>query len=236
MPITSAFPPSQPSHGARPGLAHRSAADAHDAFGGGARRWLWPCCVTLLLAGCGGAAAATASSDDVPLAHPRPDAVPAIVGDELAAAVHLRVNAERARAGLPPLAWQPGLVAAARGHSLDMAERDYFSHTAPDGGTFSSRYTAAGFICRVPLGPGRFATGGENIAQTHLFAGYSVDQDGTRTPIGWRTTAQIADRIVQGWMDSPGHRENILRPHWRSQAIGISFDASGRVFATQNFC
>ena len=201
-----------------------------------ALRWLAPYGLALMLASCGGVAAATESSDDVTLAHPRPAAVRAIVGDELAAAVHQRVNVERARAGLAPLAWQAGLVGAARGHSLDMARREYFSHTAPDGGTFSSRYAAAGFKCMVPIGPSRFATGGENLAQTHLFAGHQVAEDRSRTPFGWRTTAEIADRIVQGWMESPGHRENILRAYWRSHAIGVAFDPSGKVFATQNFC
>ena len=88
----------------------------------------------------------------------------------------------------------------------------------------------------MPIEANRFATGGENIAQTHTYAGFRVSPSGQRTPVGWRTLDEIANRVVQGWMDSPGHRENILRPYWRTQAIGVAIDSQGRVFATENFC
>ncbi len=42
-------------------------------------------------------------------------------------------NGERARAGLPPLAADARLTAAAQGHSADMVARDFYSHTSPDG-------------------------------------------------------------------------------------------------------
>ncbi len=154
----------------------------------------------------------------------------------LARRIHELVNVERVRFGLQPLAWQPGLAAVATGHSKDMANRDYFSHQSPDGGTFLTRYSAGGFRCQVPIEGNRFATGGENIAQTHTYAGFRVAPNGQRTPVGWRTVDEIANRVVQGWMDSPGHRDNILRAYWRTEAIGVAIDSQGRVFVTENFC
>lgn len=65
------------------------------------------------------------------------------------------VNRERARARCRPLVVDSRLVRAARGHSLDMARRNYFAHTTPAGVTFSTRITRAGY---------RWSRAGENIA------------------------------------------------------------------------
>ena len=53
------------------------------------------------------------------------------------------------------LTWNTTLLAAARGHSADMAQKNYFSHTSQDGRTAGQRITAAGY---------NWSTFGENIA------------------------------------------------------------------------
>ncbi len=55
------------------------------------------------------------------------------------------VNEERARAGAGPLEIDVRLVAAARGHSEDMAEGRFLSHTGSDGSTPSRRMLDAGY-------------------------------------------------------------------------------------------
>jgi uncharacterized protein YkwD len=57
------------------------------------------------------------------------------------------VNAARAAAATPcpPVTVDPRLTAAAQGHSDDMAARDYFSHTTPEGVTFDQRIKSAGY-------------------------------------------------------------------------------------------
>jgi uncharacterized protein YkwD len=65
-------------------------------------------------------------------------------------------NTERANHGLRPLEWDSRLGSAARSHSADMARRDFFSHTTPEGITFNQRITRAGFSWRLT---------GENIAR-----------------------------------------------------------------------
>ncbi len=55
------------------------------------------------------------------------------------------VNVERAAEGLPPLSYDAGLGAAARGHSEDMGLQNYFSHTGLDGRTACGRVTDAGY-------------------------------------------------------------------------------------------
>ncbi|MEV0738840.1 CAP domain-containing protein [Streptomyces sp. NPDC050549] len=105
-------------------------------------------------------------------------------------------NAERAGAGLRPLAVDPLLAAAAQEHSTDMVARAFYSHTSPDGSQPWDRAAAAG---------SRRRTIGENIAC------------GQRSP----------GEVVEGWMNSPGHRANILKPDFTH--IGIGFAGGGQM-------
>ncbi|MGV9254472.1 sigma-70 family RNA polymerase sigma factor [Streptomyces sp. NPDC003697] len=82
-----------------------------------------------------------------------PSARPAPAGT--VARVVALVNQERAAAGCGPLTQDSQLDAAAQGHSDDMAARDFFDHTNPDGADPGGRITAAGY---------RWSTYGENIA------------------------------------------------------------------------
>jgi len=46
---------------------------------------------------------------------------------------------------------------------------------------------------------------------------------------------EIAEVIVQGWMGSPGHRQNILSLNWKVEAIGIAISSDDKVYITENF-
>ncbi|MBH5333480.1 sigma-70 family RNA polymerase sigma factor [Streptomyces pactum] len=113
------------------------------------------------------------------------------------------VNAERARNGCAPMSVNSRLTAAAQGHSDDMARRDFFDHTNPDGAGPGERITAAGY---------RWSTYGENIAA------------------GQRTAADV----MRSWMDSPGHRANILNCSFTEIGIGYR-EGAGGPWWTQNF-
>ncbi|GHG53888.1 CAP domain-containing protein [Streptomyces griseocarneus] len=113
-------------------------------------------------------------------------------------------NAERAAAGLPPLAADPRLAVAARDHSTDMARRDFYSHTTPEGREPWDRARAAGAAHRAI---------GENIA------------------CGQRTPAEV----VRGWMNSPGHRANILTPGFTHLGVGYAPGGRAGTYWTQLF-
>ncbi len=157
-------------------------------------------------------------------------------GSQLARAVHKEVNRVRQEHGLSPLAWQPNLSPIAYGHSRDMSVRRFFAHINPDGEGPHQRYLKAGFRCRVPIGERRFLTAGENIFSGHRVRTWKVFPDGRRQEHHYSTLAALADRVVVGWLNSPPHRENLLRPAWRSEAIGVYIDGAGAVRVTQNFC
>lgn len=119
--------------------------------------------------------------------------------------VHDRVNAERALEGLPALVWDDDVAEVATQHSIDMDVRDYFSHTNPDGALPWDRLTAAG----VP-----YSSAGENIY--------------------WASWSATAAQAVEAWMNSPGHRDNILRTGWTHTGIGVH-EGSGGSWWTQVF-
>lgn len=136
-----------------------------------------------------------------------------IASDEIEARIHERVNQIRADHGLPSVEHDDEVASIARTHSHDMGERGYFSHVNPEGEGPHDR-----FGDRFP----RECRGvGENLAVVGTASTTDADD--------------IAEKIVEGWMDSEGHRENILTEKWDSQGIGV-YLADQRAFATQNFC
>ncbi len=97
-------------------------------------------------------------------------------------------NRERAKAGLGSLKWNVVLAAAATAHVLDMKLRKFFAHENPDGESPFERIDA------LFKGGNPFAWMGENIAK-----GFSD-----------------VDSVCKAWMESPGHRANIMRPQFDS--------------------
>ncbi|WP_205544031.1 CAP domain-containing protein [Rubrobacter indicoceani] len=98
-------------------------------------------------------------------------------------------NQVRKNNGLSKLCVHPRLVKAARGHSRDMIDRGYFSHTTQGTGqNAGQRITAAGYPWR---------TYGENI--------------------GYNSTPEA---MHNAWMNSSGHRTNILNRNFKEVGIG----------------
>ena len=130
---------------------------------------------------------------------------------EYESAIHRLINEQRVSHGVAPLIWNEQVAEMARLHSKDMLENRFFDHTNLQGQSVWDRYTAARITC---------ATGGENIYLE---------------PSAFPQSASSAHSIVRGWMDSSGHRSNILNNAFTSHGIGVAVDV-GKVYATQNFC
>lgn len=112
------------------------------------------------------------------------------------------VNAERAKVGCTPVQPSAGLARLAGAFSADMAARNFFDHTDPDGATPWSRAQAAGID----------SLGAENIARGQ------VD----------------ATAVMVSWMNSDGHRANILNCDFTTLGVGVHF-ADGGPWWTQDF-
>ena len=52
----------------------------------------------------------------------------------------------------------------------------------------------------------------------------------------WNTLEQVAQQAVNGWMNSEGHRKNIVDTHFTQEGIGIAFSTDEKIYVTENFC
>lgn len=111
---------------------------------------------------------------------------------QLAAEVLELVNQERAKVGAPALLYDQRATDAAKAHSEDMKAQNFFAHTSPDGFSVSDRLGV--------VKAGDYKSAGENIAQ------------------GQTTAAQV----MQSWMNSPGHKANILNPDFTHLGVGVA--------------
>ncbi len=148
-----------------------------------------------------------------PLAYPQPSRGPGIYFlTEVESEVLRLANEARRRQALPPLAADPTLTDAARRHSGDMLARGFFSHVNPEGLSSSQR---------LPRNYARnLGQSGENI--------WMGSGQNTRDP------RRLAGVIMASLMASPGHRQNLLDPHYNHLGVGVA--AWGQeVRATQDF-
>jgi uncharacterized protein YkwD len=150
--------------------------------------------------------------------------------------IHELTNSQRLQNGLSTLSYDSFLADIARGHSWDMVQRNFFEHVNPDGDSARDRGDAAGYPCIRVIGQYTYSGISENLYMGHRASAYYTNADGEVTSYDWRTLEDIAQVTVNGWMESPGHRENILAPQISYQGIGITFGPDDRVYATQNFC
>jgi uncharacterized protein YkwD len=141
------------------------------------------------------AAMPAVAAADCPGADAQPSEIS--IGD-YAASLLCVVNDQRRQFGRRQLAPQRNLARAAGRHSSEMVAGAYFAHTSPDGVTFVDRLQQANFIPRSD----RWRAG-ENLA-----AG--------------RGTLGTPASIVQGWMNSKGHRRNLLDPGYTMVGIGVT--------------
>ncbi|MHA3916383.1 CAP domain-containing protein [Halovulum sp. GXIMD14793] len=119
-----------------------------------------------------------------------------------------QTNAVRRQKGLPALRPSPALRKAAAGYSQVLARSGRFSHNA-DGTSISDRARKVGY---------RYKWLAENIA----YRSHRADSN------------QLASLFVESWMNSAGHRRNLLSRKAREVGIGVSARGN-RVYAVQFF-
>jgi uncharacterized protein YkwD len=102
-------------------------------------------------------------------------------------------NEARARHGLRPLCVDSKLTGAAGAHSREMIKKDYFSHSSYNGDSMEARLGHFGYRCGICA---------ENIAG------------------GGGKYAKPATTFRR-WMNSPGHRSNILKGKLRRVGLGV---------------
>lgn len=135
------------------------------------------------------------------------------------AAVFYATNIEREKHKLPRYKHSSALEKAAQGHSEDMVNHDFFSHTSKVKGkkTMSDRLAKVGI---------------ENV-----YSAENIIDNFYKDPTYW----DFALKLVEGWMNSPGHKRNILGENYNFLGCGVYMkDNEGfkdyiMVMSTQNF-
>ncbi|MDO9049195.1 MAG: CAP domain-containing protein [Methylobacter sp.] len=164
-------------------------------------------------------------------------AQPEITAAELERQIHQQINRERQNHGLSQLDRDALLAAIARKHSSDMASYHFFSHTNLQGEDPVERAKNLGWNKKKQHDPNTWAIGpGENIFMNHLYDKVvTTKQNGVKVKreYVWKTQEEIVQSTVQGWMDSPPHRKNILSPKYNQQGIGVTISGH-EIYVTED--
>lgn len=160
---------------------------------------------------------------------------PTIDTIELEKKIHLLINQQRQYNGLSAFAWDDRLSNVARIHSDDMALRSYFSHDTPEGLDPTARGAKYGVRCEKTVGNLIYSGIAENIFQNNLYDRVWYT-NGMPTSYEWNNIDDLAQSTVSGWMESPGHRQNILTQTYDREGIGIAISSDDKVYITQDFC
>jgi uncharacterized protein YkwD len=119
------------------------------------------------------------------------------------------MNAQRSAHGLLALRARPVLANVAGQYAGEMVGEGFFAHTSPRGSTVLSRIRATTYL----RGARRWSVG-ENIA--------------------WGSGTLATPRaIVEAWMQSPGHRANLLSARFRDVGLGIAEGAPAQLAGDQ---
>ena len=124
-------------------------------------------------------------------------------------AIYNKVNEERAKAGVPALTYNNTMQKYARIKSQDMGDNNYFSHEDLNGNLITTQMKNDGVS---------YKAWGENIA----YIGGNVSADA------------LAQQFMTNWMNSAGHRANILSTNFSSIGVGV-YKIGNKVYATQEF-
>jgi len=127
--------------------------------------------------------------------EPTPDGCEVTLNEEYIQIMLDLINQARMEAGVPPLITTPELMQSAQAHSRDMSCRNFFRHNNLQGETPFDRMEAAGY----PL----------VYAAENIYAGQGVYNS--------------PEKAVKAWLNSPGHRVNMLNPDFVHIGLGFAY-------------
>ena len=128
---------------------------------------------------------------------------------EVESMIFNKVNEERTKNGLAPLSYNGTMEHYARVKSQDMGDRGYFDHNNQEGELITAQMLRDGVT---------YNAWGENIA----YIGGISDANA------------LANQFMTNWMNSSGHRANILSSNFTSIGVGV-YKIGNTVYATQEF-
>jgi|LGOV01.1.fsa_nt_gb uncharacterized protein YkwD len=167
--------------------------------------------------------------------------------NKFAQSIFIELNISREKNNQAKFLYSKELENAALFHSEQMNEHKFFSHS----NKFDKDYSTP--LKRILKFNGNYPFIAENIANIPLLnseSGKRIDikqsKDGVKyynkgIEITNHSYNSFAKKVVKGWMNSEGHRKNILNPNLQETGIGVVFYTKGKgqykqyyVLITQN--
>lgn len=134
--------------------------------------------------------------------------------------IHDLINVERAKFGLKKLRWNTEIAKSSRKHSewqasLNVGQVDdlFIEHVNDKNESHGDRLQNDEIYY--------YSKSAENIFAISIVKSYFVISG---QPAEYFTQTEMAEKSVKGWMDSPGHRVNILTQDYEEAGIGIATD------------
>jgi len=164
----------------------------------------------------------------------------------LHAAVFYYTNIERVKRGLKPLKWNLNLEIAAYNHSKDMVKRNFFDHLSDK--NVRNRGLLAGIVnpyiaeniginyaLKYKAGKGYYTHEKSSSLNGEYRFSYN---DNESDLIPFHSYLSLAEESVKSWMNSSGHRNNILSKNGLELGIGVYLKIDNgwpKFYCTQNF-
>jgi len=141
-----------------------------------------------------------------------------VLENQITQAVYEKTNAVRKEKGLTALSRHEEMDVLSKLHSDNMVEHNFFAHEDHEGASPSDRADALNYS---------WSAIAENIGRVPWFENVTGCGD-------TRSADAIADCMVEGWRNSPGHYANMIGD-FQQIGIGITFDKDSMLYFTQVF-
>lgn len=103
-----------------------------------------------------------------------------------------------------------------------MAHTGHYSHTGAQGSSHTDRTSKSGY--------------GTGTSENIWYCPSHRGRGGTwKSKFLWKSDWELGKAAVISWMNSPGHRANLLDPQWHDTGIGVARNKRGTYYLTQNF-
>jgi len=142
-----------------------------------------------------------------------------------------RTNEVRANRSLDAVTFSETLADPTRDHSTNMSEQGYVGHIDPAGGTVEERYVDECAALRDGREEFEYSENAAVVWYKTVFESSLTEEN-----VYARSEEGVAEVLVDEWLASDAHRDNLLTEGWETVGVGIGVGENGTVFGTQAFC
>lgn len=135
------------------------------------------------------------------------------------------LNNERIERDLHALSQDTDIENIAQYKTENMISEDYIAHESPDGQNVNDRFSQFNVNCQSV---------GENLAKT--FYDRNVNHEYDEGTITYTSMEELSQGIVNQFMNSQPHKENLLDENWNSHGLSIQVTSDNEVYVTHKFC